>query len=421
MQYPLATTVLVAPFARTARLLVSWRLLRFAAPAYLLLMLVVWTVLLGLWLGGREGRDGNGVVLGPDFPAFYTGGRLLTQGGSIGLYDLDSQRALQQEILPGQALSAFVNPPHYAFVAAPFSLMSYAWAFTVWSLLMAAGFVTGVLLLMRVIESDQPATARLLAAFALLSAPVYYALSAGQNTGLSFLLHCGILFALSRRRDGLAGCLIVLGMFKPQLFIGLLPLLAIEGRWRVLLSFGLGGLLLGLGTVAYFGFGTLWDWIAVLRSPVYQMEEVRQAGKMFSWQPVWLLVLGPSLSAEVLGWSCALLVFGGLCYLWRREASDVQLRYAISLCGLMVMGPHLPVYDLALLILPGLVLADRLLRAPTSEWLWLRLGLLALYVSLLFAVQPQLRAGIVVVPLITAIAWGAMTMLRDTCPADAIA
>lgn len=410
----------VAPLEQVGRRLVSWQLLRLAAPAYLVLMLVVWAVLLRLWLGGAHGFDLHGVVLGPDFPAFYTGGWLVRQGEIEQLYDLQRQQAIQQAVLPGSALSAYVNPPHYSLFAAPFSSLSYTAAFTLWSLLMLAAFGASLLLLRPLLPTLRTRQGWLLAALALLSAPVYYALSAGQNTGLSLLLHCGILLALSRRRAALAGLLIALGMFKPQLFVVLLPLLLLgldrPQRWRLLLGFGISAGVLGLLTLAIFGLTTLTQWVALLRSPLYQAEEVRQAAKMFSWQPFWKLLLGANPLSAGLGWGCALLVFGGLCALWRRAAQDLPLRYAITLCGILLIGPHLPVYDLALLIVPVLIITDRVLRAPVERGLALRLTLLGLYISVLFSDQVRTTHVQIVVPLIAAVAVLALPLLHDPAP-----
>lgn len=413
----------VAPLQRVGRRLVSWQLLRLAAPAYLALMLTVWVVLLSIWLGGANGFDRSGVVLGPDFPAFYTGGWLVRNGELAQLYDLERQQAIQQQVLPGSALSAYVNPPHYSLAAAPFSALRYPAAFTLWSLLMLAAFCASLLLLRPLLPTLHVRRGWLLAALALLSAPVYYALSAGQNTGLSLLLHSATLLALTRRRAGLAGLLIALGMFKPQLFVGLLPLLVLglpgAQRWRLLLGFMTGAGMLGLLTLGLFGASTLTEWLELLRSPLYQTEELRQAFKMFSWQPFWALLLGVNVVSAVLGWGCALLVFAGLCVLWRRGDHDLPLCYAVTLCGLLLIGPHLPVYDLALLILPVLIIADRVLRAPPERWLALRLLLLALYISVLFSDQVRTTHVQIVVPLIAAVAALALPLLHNPVPQPA--
>jgi hypothetical protein len=401
---------------RTAHVLVSWRLLRLAAPLVLLLLLLVWSVLLNLWLGGAHGRDRGGVVLGPDFPAFYTGGLLLRQPDLHSMYDLDRQQALQNAILPGHSLSAYVNPPHYAFVAAPFSLLPYAWAFALWSSMMMIAFLAAVLLLRSRLPQLQTPMGGWVIALAVLSPPVYFALSAGQNTGLSLLLHVGILLALIQRRDVLAGVLIALGMYKPQLFVVLLPLLLLAGRWRVLVSFGIGASFLGILTLLFFGWNTIANWIMLLSSPAYQFEEVRQAAKMFSWQPVMLLLFGSTTVGKAIGWMCALAVLVGLCMIWRRGVGDLPLRYALTLLGIVLIGPHLPVYDLALLILPTLIIVDRLLQLPSSEYLGLRVSLLALFTLSLFAANVQLRPALIIVPLITLIAWQASRLAAASFP-----
>ncbi len=396
-----------SPFVHAGRLLVSGSLLRLAAPAYLFLMALVWLMLLWLWVGGSGGRDRSGVVLGPDFPAFYTGGWLVRHGEYTNLYDLQRQVEVQNAALRGfDGVSAYLNPPHYALLMAPLSLLPYAGAFAVWTLLMASAFVASVLLLRSLLPTLQGRHGRLLLLLALFSAPVYYALSAGQNTGLSLLLHTAILLALVRKHDGLVGVLIAAGMLKPQLFVGLLPLLLLDRRWRTLLSFGGTSAIIGIVTLGLGGLPTIERWVLLLRSDVYHNEIARQAAKMYSWQSVWVVVFGPGTVASVIGSLSAVLVFGLLCYLWWRRSGELPLRYAVTLCGLMVMGPHLFVYDLGLLVLPGLVFADHLLREPSQRWLQLRLGLLALYVLALFAGQQELQGNLFIVPLITLLAAG---------------
>lgn len=398
---------------RTAELFLSRRLLSAGAVIYLALMTAVWTLLLALWFGGAAGRDRAGSVLGPDFTAFYTGGWLVQHGDYLGLYVLERQASVQRSVLAGfQGVSAYLNPPHYAILLAPLSALPYPLAFAVWTALMVSAFVGTIALLRPVVPALRGPRRWLLTGLLLLSAPVYYAVSAGQNTGLTLVLHAAILVALVRRRDALAGALIAVGMLKPQLFIGLLPLLLLGRRWLTLAGFiAVSGVIAAL-VVWASGFGAVERWTTLLRSDVYHAEIARQAAKMFSWQSFFTVLLGSGSAATILGWGAALLVFVWLCRVWWREIGDLPLRYSITLLGLMVMGPHLFVYDLGLLILPGLVLTDRLLRAPASDWLWLRLGLLALYVISLFAAEPDLRVGLVVVPLVTAIAWEATAMAR---------
>lgn len=390
------------------------RLWRAGAVAYLTSALVVWGVLLALWLGGREGRDRAGDVMGPDFPAFYTAGWMLRHGEAARLYDLRRQQEVQRTLglsprpPAGQGVSAFINPPHYALLMVPLSALPYSAAFALWSALMLGCFIGSLALLRALLPALQERSGWMPLALALFFMPVYFAFSAGQNTGLSLLLHSGILVALARRRDAIAGGLLAIGLLKPQLFLGLLPLLAIAHRPKALAAFGAGALLLVLLTLVVFGPAVFAQWWSALRSPTYETAIVEQSYKMFSWQAFWRLLLGANPISSALGWTCALLTFAGLCLLWRRarsgDSDGLALCYAITICGTIVMAPHLFVYDLALLVLPGLVVADRLRRQPSGlrrERLGLCFVLAIIYVGAIFWEQAQWTRLQFLVPLLT--------------------
>ena len=398
------------------------RLWHAGALAYLASASLVWAVLLALWLGGQGGRDRSGDVLGPDFPAFYTAGWMLRHGEAARLYDFERQKEVQRSLglsprlSPSHGVSAFINPPHYALLMAPLSALSYRAAFATWSALMLGCFVASLLLLRSLLPTLQDRSGWLPLALAFFFMPVYFAFSAGQNTGLSLLLHSGIVVALARRRDALAGALIAVGLLKPQLFLGLLPLLLIARRPRALLSFAVGAALTGGLTFWVLGSASLAQWWDATRSPTYKMNIAQQAPKMFEWHAFWQLLLGENSVASALGWTFALLVFAALCALWRRARNDdmdeMAVCYAVTVGGTVVMVPHLFVYDLALLVLPGLVIAARLRqqefvsrRALPGPQPGLHLGLRVLlpliYVGAIFWEQAQQTRVQLLVPLLT--------------------
>lgn len=394
------------------------RLWHAGALAYLASASLVWGVLLALWLGGQGGRDRSGDVLGPDFPAFYTAGWMLRHGEAARLYDFERQEEVQRSLglsprpPASRGVSAFINPPHYALLMAPLSALSYRAAFAVWSALMLGCFVAGLLLLRSLLSPLRERSGLLPLALALFFMPVYFAFSAGQNTGLSLLLHSGILAALARRRDALAGGLIAVGLLKPQLFLGLLPLLLIARRPKALAAFSLGAALVGLLTLLVLGSASFAQWWSAIRSSTYEMNIAEQAPKMFEWHAFWQLLLGVNALSSALGWMCALLVFAGLCLMWRRvrngDSDELMLCYAITICGTVVMVPHLFVYDLALLVLPGLVIAARLRQESFVSWralpgpqLGLRVLLPLIYVGAIFWEQAQQTRVQFLVPLLT--------------------
>jgi hypothetical protein len=229
------------PSSGIARFLLSWRFLRPTAIAYLLAVSLLWVVLIVMWSGGKNGRDAQGDVLGPDFPAFYTAGWMLRHGEADKLYDSARQREIQQTFLPGmKGVSAYINPPHYALLMQPLSTLPYSTAFALWTLFSLSCFVASIGLLRTILPELQTQSGNLLLALAFGFAPVYYAISAGQNTGFTLLLHSAILVALVKKRDFVAGVLIAVGLLKPQLFLPLLPLLLIARRPKALAAFALG-------------------------------------------------------------------------------------------------------------------------------------------------------------------------------------
>ncbi len=392
-------------------------------PLYLLLMLMTWGVMIVQWTGGGATRDTTGTTLGPDFMAFYTGARFVLTGHSGQLYELPAQAVFQEGLDgPRPGVSGFVNPPQWAILVAPLGWLSYRMAFTVWTIGMLGCFVGSVWLLRPLL----PTLARrwgATIALALGSVPVYFAASAGQNTGFSLLLHVAILRALSRRRDVFAGLLIALGCVKPQFFLALLPLLVLARRWRAVAS-AIGGLAaIGIVAAAVIGPSSWLAWIKITLFTLH-IEQQRQITKLFSWQPFWTLLLGQGVVAATLGWLCVALTACILAWLWLQPAKDESLRYAISVLGIMLISPHMPVYDLGLLILPLLVLADRILSGQTQSNRLLHATqglLLALYISVFFYEQVYYTHVQIVVPLIMATLVGGILMLRPLASPFAVA
>jgi hypothetical protein len=401
------------PSSGVARFLLSWRFLRPAAIAYLLAVSLLWVVLITMWLGGKNGRDAQGDVLGPDFPAFYTAGWMLRHGEADKLYDAARQREIQQTFLPGmKGVSAYINPPHYALLMQPLSTLPYSTAFAVWTLFSLSCFLASIVLLhtmlRTVLPDSQTQHSKLLMALAFGFAPVYYAISAGQNTGFTLLLHTAILVALVKRHDFVAGLLLAVGLLKPQLFLPLLPLLAIARRPRALASFVIGAAVVWLVTWRVVGPDVAQEWFATLSNSghsdmaqTYAANIVQQSYKMFSWQAFWRLLLGANAVASAAGWLCALAVFAALCRWWRSAERDLPVCYALAVCATIVMVPHVFLYDLALLVLPGLVLANRVLAWPVERLIALRFTMLMIFVGAVLIDQAQWTRVQFLVPLLT--------------------
>jgi hypothetical protein len=242
-------------------------------------------------------------------------------------------------------------------------------------------------------------------------------------------LHTSILVALVKRRDVVAGLLIAVGLLKPQLFLPLLPLLVIARRPKAVGGFIVGAALVWVVTWQAVGSSIAQEWFATLSNSqhsemarTYAANIVQQSHKMFSWQAFWRLLLGANVIASALGWLCALGVFAALCRWWRMAERDLPLCYALAVCATIVMVPHVFLYDLALLMLPGLVLASRVLAMPVERLVAFRFTMLMIFVGAILIDQAQWTRVQFLVPLLTILLVLAARLLhqRPTQPAEGL-
>ena len=309
--------------------------------------------LLSLLLG--SGRvDLAGQVVGTDYLMFYTAGSTLADGAQVELYDFEAQSMRQQEIIGPelQDFFAYINLPFLAWVYVPFAAVPYVWSFVLWSVL-------GLTLLwgaLRLLGNGA------VFPLALTFVPVFSAISFGQNSFVSLFLLTAVYALWVRDKRLLAGFVLALLLYKPQLVLGVGFLWLLQGRrdWLALVGFGLGalglaGVMGGLmpdAAVAYFDFSrevlpTLAD---LDQFPLWHMHHMRG---------FWQLLL-PSLVADGL-WLLGSLVGVWLFWqMWRQfGARVVDERPFLFACAVLLTlwtTPHAMVYDWVLLLIPALLL-----------------------------------------------------------------
>jgi hypothetical protein len=395
-------------------ILLETRFLRTLAWAYGVASLLLWMVLIAQWFGGTQKIAGS---IGPDFPAFYTGGYLARTGEYSNLYDFERQQELQRNWninAHRDDISAWVHPPHSALLMAPFSYFHPRAAYAIYSVLLVACFALGLWILRRLCPELQKSRYNLLWILALVCPPVYYSINAGQNTGWMFLFHCATIAALASTQHARAGIYLAAGLLKPHLFLPQVAFVAAARRWKTVGVFAIFAILIVAISMAIFGpdvFAREWN---ALQSPLYQKYETEHAYKMFSWISFWKLLLGKNVFSTILGGIFALAVFARTIWLWSRadEKTDIALLGALSVATTVLVIPHLPVYDLALLLLPLLVILDRVLASPEKQRdLCLAMLALLFWMSLGDSWGETTRFQIVV-PLLTWVWWRAQSLLQ---------
>lgn len=216
----------------------SLKTFRISLAAVLTLSLVLHA--LTLW---RE-KDNIAAAHG-DFIIYYVGSQILLDGKAEALYDLKVQKEYQAHLnvrirpdpLP------YNHPAYELLLFLPLARLSYAGAFTVWgiaNILMVVGIVC--LLFPTINRENKTLAALLCAGFFPVTATLWH----GQDSILSAFLTAAVFVSLKRGRDSLAGALLALGLYKPQLVLPIALILAIKRRWSVVLPFvAVGGVLVG--------------------------------------------------------------------------------------------------------------------------------------------------------------------------------
>ncbi len=315
----------------------------------------LWAAWLLNLLIGKGNTDLAGHLVGTDFVAFYTAGKIILMGRSSELYSLELAHTIQQELYGGFSFNfnPYLNPPHYALLMAPFAWIPYPWAPLIWIGLGLAGLWLSVKLL----GAEHPTRTFFLA---LTWLPVFYAASFGQNAFLSLLIFSLTYFLWKRNHPLLAGLIFSLLFYKPQFLIGvgLLWLLEWRKNWKALLGLGIGcltQLLLNLlllpgATQAYITYALK------INSNLMSVEGFPM-WNAFSVQAFWLALLpGFKGLAQVVYFLCALFFLYFFLKFWKKNSNHQAVMFSAAVTWLVLTIPYMMVYDWTLLLVPAILL-----------------------------------------------------------------
>ncbi len=326
--------------------------------AILLLQLAAAYLLLGIWftMTGADGWNRSGNAIGVDFIQYYAASGLALEGDAAGVYDRETLFQAERDVVaadPGQWPWSY--PPTFLLVVLPLAKLPYMASLGLWlasslALLLFVGYriwphpITPVLVLL------YPAVGN--------------SIFSGQNGCLSAaLLGAGLM--LVRRRPWLAGILIGLLSFKPNLGL-LIPLaLLAGGHWRVFAGAGLTTLAFAGLSLAAFGLAP-WQAFVDNLGFVAEMIESRRATleNMPTLFSLVYLPSGPLWLAYALQAAGLVGAAGFVIWLWRRPAR-LEVQAAGLLLALPLTAPYFQFYDLAMLALAALWLA---LAAGEDGW-----------------------------------------------------
>jgi glycosyl transferase family 87 len=341
--------------------------------------------------------DPFGKPIGTDFMNFWAAGRLTLGGEPAAAYDYARHFAVEHDALPwpsGQAVPYFAwcYPPMFLLVAAAFALLPYGIALFLWVVVTLPAYLA-------TIRAIMPGRQAFMAALAFPA--VFVNLGHGQNGFLTAGLLGGGLLLLDRR-PALAGLLLGLLAYKPQLGL-LLPLvLLIGGHWRAMAVAGLSVIAMVSISWALLGSET---WHAFFASLPLTKSFILEQGAS-GWptlQSTFAAVrqLGGSIAAAYAAQAgVTALTTLAVAWVWWQPV-DQALKNAALVTATVMVTPYVLDYDLIVLALPIAWLSVVGLRQGFLAWE--KIGLLAAWMLPLLSRVIGLKLGLPTAPIVLAL------------------
>jgi hypothetical protein len=180
------------------------------------------------------------------------------------------------------------------------------------------------------------------------------------------------MYALTNRKDGLAGMGLSLATIKPQIAL-VMAIPFLFTRRRVWWGFCVGTLVLLGGSVLLVGVEGMQDLVDIILVSAGGEDFGLNQKQMFNLLGLLMRTfptINPGLARNV-SWGAFILSILGLCCLWKREGINLPYRYL----GLLVVvslfaSPHLHFHDLSLVMIAATLMVLILYPDKRIEEIW---------------------------------------------------
>jgi hypothetical protein len=363
-----------------------------------------------------------------DFPPLYASAQMVREGQASRIYDLEVENSYVRRT------SDVTRPPnnHLPYenlIFIPLTYMQFPLAHICWTLLSLV-MLALVALVMRDIWPDTSSfglTVLTILAFF----PVWYCLLQGQDSILLLLLFVLSFWLCRRGKDDLAGFVLALGLFRPQLVLPFAFVMFFGRRWKFIRGFIPGVIFVLALSVSIVGFHGMADYTRILIS---QGTQGSATALVEQWhvQPSLMTTLRGllwiSLPSSTPGIVQTVLLLAGtsLGLLWAanglRSAKDkttLDLAFALAVAVVVLVSYHSFLHDFSLIILPVLIVGNLVPRwtgltqggAHSIVMVGFLLFLTPLYLVLLVTA----KLGLLILPTIAGLwiagCWGAESPL----------
>ncbi|MBW3600600.1 MAG: DUF2029 domain-containing protein [Planctomycetes bacterium] len=322
-------------------------------------------MLLGWWWSFYPFNDllsAQGTPLGADFAMFYTAGRLFWEGGADQLYNQAEHQRRLLELFPGISPDfclPYRYPPFVAAAMAPLAALPYAASYAVFAALSVACGFAAAQRLSRDLRILQGPWRRPILSLAAAWPVALENVLGGQAAMLALLIAAGTVACLDKRRWLLAGCVLGLAAYKPNVLL-LFAAGLIAWQPKLLAGAALSGAALAILSLACAGSRVCGDWLELsLRLTAGPWDLETPFWKVHSLAS-WFALAVPG-AGRMLALSAGAVAAVAVGRWMRRHAVDAPQRLAALslLITINALGnPYTPIYDLLLLAAGGVWLAE---------------------------------------------------------------
>ncbi|MFV0281778.1 MAG: glycosyltransferase family 87 protein [Rhodoblastus sp.] len=320
---------------------------------------IVVLALLVLVLTSHGAVDSRGEPIGTDFSNFWSASKLALMGEPAAVYDMARQYAVQQhEFGPQTGFYPFFYPPIYLLICWPLAMLPYLTALAIWVAVTGYAYQATIRRIGAGVIGIVPALA---------FPAVFVSVGHGQNALLTTAILGAAALSLDRR-PVVAGMLLGLLTFKPQVAVVAPLALLAAGRWRAFVAAGVTALVLALLSLGVFGLDSWKAFIAsapaakaVLDDKMMSVEKLQSV-----FGAVRLLGGGAELAYAAQA-AVALPVIGVLLFLARKSLDGVATGALIAAAATLT-SPYFLDYDLALLAIPLAWAAAQGVRTGFLPW-----------------------------------------------------
>lgn len=335
-----------------------------------------------------------------DWPAFYNSGRIAHSEPSR-LYDPQLQQELFSDVAPTidpRLVPYFAYTPFFSLVFVPLSYLPYLLAFAAWIVLCVVMVLIGLQLIWR--TTNLPAEHfKYAAVFSLCFLPFYaWTLFMGQTTAFAFFALALAIYFERTDRPFVSGLALSLLLYKPPLLILILPMLLITKRLRTVAGFAIGGLGLGLISLALIGPSGVPAYLAMMRSFADKKQGLSGLTniEVDAYSFFVNLTHGQMRLATIL-WVALLAIVGyWLVKTWRQNKREAWIPAITWTC---VLNYYVLLYDSSLIVLSAVLLIASLGHVSKAlRWLLIAAFVVPWFhgpMSRAFGVQPMTVALIV--------------------------